>query len=45
MPIFRSQIAAVLGRRELTEADYQLAAKQITAIILKGCGLKPPAEG
>lgn len=42
---FATQIAAVLGRRELIEADYQLAATQITAIILKGCGLKPPAEG
>lgn len=42
---FATQIAAVLGRRELTEGDYQLAAKQITTIILKGCGLKVPAEG
>lgn len=42
---FATQIAAVLGRRELIEADYQLAAKQITTIILKGCGLKVPAEG
>lgn len=37
---FTSQITAVLGRSELTESDYQLAAKQITHIILKGCGLK-----
>jgi len=42
---FATQIAAVLGRRELIEADYQLAAKQITTIILKGCGLKVPMEG
>lgn len=39
---FATQIAAVLGRRELIDSDYQLAAKQITHIILKGCGLKAP---
>jgi len=37
---FASQIAAVLGRRELIDSDYQLAARQITHIMLKGCGLK-----
>lgn len=42
---FTVQIAAVLGRRELTESDYRLAAQQITKIILKGCGLSEPSEG
>lgn len=41
---FATQIAAVLGRRELIDTDYQLASQQITTIILKGCGLKSPAE-
>ena len=39
---FATQIAAVLGRRELIDADYRLAARQITTIILKGCGLTEP---
>ncbi|MBL8710023.1 MAG: TetR family transcriptional regulator C-terminal domain-containing protein [Rhodospirillaceae bacterium] len=42
---FAVQVAAVLGRRELTDADYALAADQITRIILKGCGLNGPGEG
>jgi TetR/AcrR family transcriptional regulator len=40
---FASQIAAVLGRHELVAADFDLAARQITQIVLKGCGLKVPA--
>lgn len=42
---FTVQIAAVLGRRDLTESDYRLASDQITRIILKGCGLAQPSEG
>lgn len=42
---FTVQIAAVLGRRDLTENDYRVAADQITKIILKGCGLSGPGEG
>ena len=42
---FAVQIAAVLGRRELTESDYRAAAAQITRVILKGCGLSEPREG
>jgi TetR/AcrR family transcriptional regulator len=42
---FTVQIAAVLGRRELLENDYRLAADQITRIILKGCGLAQPSDG
>jgi TetR/AcrR family transcriptional regulator len=37
---FAVQIAAVLGHRQLTAEDYDLAARQVTSIILKGCGLK-----
>jgi TetR/AcrR family transcriptional regulator len=40
---FATQIAAVLGRQELVAADFDLAARQITQIVLKGCGLKVPA--
>ncbi len=39
---FASQIAAVLGKRDLTESDFALAARQITQITLKGLGLKAP---
>ena len=42
---FSVQIAAVLGKRELAEGDYRLAADQITKIILKGCGLSGHGEG
>jgi TetR/AcrR family transcriptional regulator len=39
---FASQIAAVLGR-EPTPQDYKAVARQMTDIILRGCGLPPPA--
>jgi TetR/AcrR family transcriptional regulator len=39
---FASQIAAVLGR-EPTPQDYKAVARQMTEIILRGCGLPPPA--
>ena len=42
---FTVQVAAVLGRRELTDTDYRTAARQATKIILKGCGLAEPHEG
>jgi TetR/AcrR family transcriptional regulator len=40
---FASQISAVLGR-ELSEQDYKLVARQMTEIILRGCGLVPPSQ-
>jgi len=40
---FAVQIAAVLGRESLTPEDYQLAAKQVSEIILSGCGLNAQA--
>jgi TetR/AcrR family transcriptional regulator len=41
---FASQIAAVLGR-EPTAQDYKAVARQMTEIILRGCGLTPPSGG
>lgn len=40
---FAVQIAAVLGRETLTQQDYQQAARQISDIILTGCGLDTTA--
>lgn len=40
---FASQITAVLGR-ELTEQDYKAVARQMTDIVLRGCGLTPPSK-
>jgi TetR/AcrR family transcriptional regulator len=37
---FASQISAVLGR-EPTPQDYKAVARQVTEIILRGCGLAP----
>jgi len=39
---FASQVSAVLGR-EPTAQDYKTVARQMTEIILRGCGLTPPA--
>jgi TetR/AcrR family transcriptional regulator len=41
---FSSQICRVTGRSRLVKADYDEAAEQLIAIILKGCGLIPPAK-
>ena len=35
--------AAVLGKEQLSPQDYRAVAKQMTEIILRGCGLTPPA--
>jgi TetR/AcrR family transcriptional regulator len=40
---FAVQIAAVLGRESLAPEDYQLAARQVSEIILAGCGLNAQA--
>jgi len=39
---FASQISAVLGRDQLSPQEYKAVAKQVTEIILRGCGLTPP---
>ena len=39
---FSDQIRRINGKR-MTRADFALASDNLIAIILKGCGLKPPA--
>jgi TetR/AcrR family transcriptional regulator len=39
---FAVQIAAVLGRETLAPEDYVAAARQVSEIVLGGCGLMPP---
>jgi TetR/AcrR family transcriptional regulator len=41
---FASQISAVLGKEQLSPQDYKAVARQMTEIILRGCGLTPPAQ-
>jgi TetR/AcrR family transcriptional regulator len=40
---FASQISAVLGKEQLSPQEYKAVARQVTEIILRGCGLTPPA--
>lgn len=40
---FAAQIAAVLDRDALIAEDYKTAARQVSEIILAGCGLSAPA--
>lgn len=42
---FDWQIAKVTGKAKLDDSDYQTAAKLITRLVLKGCGLTIPASG
>ena len=37
---FEVQVKALLGREELTDADYDMAAKTITKFVLRGCGIE-----
>lgn len=39
---FDVQVAAVLGRSELLPRDYESAARTITQLVLRGCGLAEP---
>ncbi len=41
---FASQISAVLGKEQLSPQEYKAVARQMTEIILRGCGLTPPAQ-
>jgi len=41
---FSSQICRVTGRTRLTKQDFELASDNLVRIILKGCGLTPPAS-
>lgn len=40
---FATQIAFVTGRKRMSRQDFSDAADQLIHIILKGCGLTPPA--
>lgn len=40
---FATQICRVTGRTRLTKQDFDAACDNLTRIILKGCGLTPPA--
>lgn len=36
---FEPQVCAVLGRRRLTQADFERATRHVVGLILRGCGL------
>ena len=40
---FETQVGAVLGRSDLTSADYRRATDHVLNLVLRGCGLMPPA--
>jgi len=40
---FATQICRVTGRARLTKQDMETASDNLIRIILKGCGLTPPA--
>ncbi len=40
---FASQIGLVTGRKRMSRQDFAAAADNLVRIILKGCGLTPPA--
>jgi TetR/AcrR family transcriptional regulator len=37
---FQPQVCAVLGKAEMTEADYEIATSQLVRVLLKGCGVR-----
>ncbi|KAF1068615.1 MAG: HTH-type transcriptional regulator RutR [Pseudomonas citronellolis] len=41
---FATQIAFVTGRKRMSRQDFSDAAEELIRIILKGCGLTPPAR-
>ncbi|WP_027896237.1 TetR/AcrR family transcriptional regulator [Zestomonas thermotolerans] len=41
---FSTQICKVTQSKRLTKDDFEVAARTLTHVILKGCGLTPPAE-
>ena len=40
---FETQVGAVLGRSDLSPADYRRATDHVLNLVLRGCGLIPPA--
>ncbi|GGK10530.1 TetR/AcrR family transcriptional regulator [Pseudomonas matsuisoli] len=41
---YAGQIGRLLGTKRLSRTDFDAATTTLTHIILKGCGLKPPAQ-
>ncbi|WP_417533720.1 TetR family transcriptional regulator C-terminal domain-containing protein [Marinobacterium stanieri] len=41
---FDWQIAMVSGKPEMSETDFDIAAHQLTQLVLKGCGVKPAEQ-
>lgn len=42
---FGVQVSAILGRRKLSDEDFEVATETITRLVLAGCGIKrPPAR-
>ncbi len=37
---FQPQVCAVLGKAEMTDEDYEIAAAQLVRVLLKGCGVQ-----
>lgn len=42
---FEPQVCAVLGRRRLGKAEIERATRHVLTLVLRGCGLPPPAHG
>ena len=36
---FGVQVSAILGRKRLNDADFEVAAKTVTQLVLAGCGI------
>ena len=41
---FDVQVRAVLGRSKLTRRDHERATEHVVSLVLRGCGLSPPAS-
>jgi len=39
---FGVQVSAILGRRKLSDEDFEVATETITQLVLAGCGIAPP---
>ncbi|MCM5677919.1 TetR/AcrR family transcriptional regulator [Schlegelella sp. S2-27] len=42
---FDAQVCAVLGRRQLTEADFERATEHVVSLVLQGCGVMNGGPG
>ncbi len=41
---FDVQVRAVLGRKTLSDSEFETATEQVVAFVLRGCGLAPPEK-